>query len=201
MLIKKGEGRGNNMAVLGLDELKKRVKTQKLVENLGKRELENPEGVGFDLRLGAVHKIIEGGAYIEVDGEEGLGKRKGVKTKIIAEFKEGQKSQKEIKIMPGKYYLVETFEMINTPDDLMPMLYPRSSLFRAGLLLLNTKTDPGYCGKLVMGLRNLSDFPVKFQMGARIANIVFHKIEGKTVKYRGQNQGGRVTAQKAERQV
>lgn len=189
------------MAILGLDEIKKRVKSQKLVENLGKRDLENPEGVGLDLRLGAVHKIIEGGAYIEVDGEGGLGKRKGVKTKVIASFKDGSKIQEEVIIEPGKFYLVETWETINTPDDLMPMLYPRSSLFRAGLLLLNTKTDPGYKGKLVMGLRNLSEYPVKFQMGARICNIVFHKIEGKTVKYRGQNQGGRITAQKAERQV
>lgn len=189
------------MAILGLDEIKKRVKKHKLVENLGQRDLENPEGVGLDLRLGAVHKIIKGGAFIEVDGPTGLGKRKGVKTKVVAEYKIGSAKQGEVKILPGKYYLVETLEIVNTPDDLMPMLYPRSSLFRAGLLLLNTKTDPGYCGKLIMGLRNLSDFPVVLQMGARICNIVFHKIDGKTVKYRGQNQGGRITAQKAERQV
>lgn len=189
------------MAVLGLNEIKKRVKKHKLVENLGERDLHSPEGVGLDLRLGAIHKIIEGGAYIEVDGSAGLGKRKGVKTAVVAEFKSGAKNQKEVIIEPGKYYLVETLEIVNTPDDLMPMLYPRSSLFRAGLLLLNTKTDPGYSGKLVMGLRNLSDFPVMLQMGARICNIVFHKIEGKTVKYRGQNQGGRLTAEKAEKQV
>lgn len=189
------------MAVLGLDEIKKRVKKHKLVENLGKRDLENPEGVGLDLRLGAVHKIVEGGAYIEVDGPSGLGKRKGVKTEVACSFKEDAEVQEEFVIEPGKFYLVETLETINTPDDLMPMLYPRSSLFRAGVLLLNTKTDPGYCGKLIMGMRNLSDYPVSFQMGARICNIVFHKIEGKTVKYRGQNQGGRITAVKEERQV
>ena len=189
------------MAILGIDELLKRVKTDKLVEGLGDREVNNPEGVGVDLRLGAVHKIIEGGAYIEVDGKSGLGKRKGVKTELIAEFKPEQDSQQEIIIKSGDYFLVTTHETINTPDDLMPMVYPRSSLFRAGLLQLNTKTDPGYKGKLTMGLTNLSQFEVKLQMGARICNIVFFEIKGKTVKYRGQHQGGRVSPDKEEQQV
>ncbi|MBI2330436.1 hypothetical protein HYU94_03520 [Candidatus Daviesbacteria bacterium] len=104
-------------------------------------------------------------------------------------------------IKPGEYYLVQTVESINTPLDLMPIVHVRTSLFRAGLLLLNSKTDPGYCGKLTMGLTNLSSFPVKLQMGARICNIVFHKITGKTIKYRGQHQGGRVSPKKTERQV
>jgi deoxycytidine triphosphate deaminase len=181
------------MSVLGIDQVLKRIKEENLIEGLGGRDLDNPEGVGIDLRLGGVYKIIEGGAFIESDGEMGLGKRKGVKTEEI--------KSDEIIIKPGEYYLVTTMETINTPEDLMPMLYPRSSLFRAGLLLLNTKTDPGYKGKLTMGLTNLSKFEVKLQVGARICNVVFHKIEGKTVGYRGQHQGGRVTPEKEERQV
>ena len=66
---------------------------------------------------------------------------------------------------------------------------------------MKRKTDPGYAGKLTMGLTNLSPFPVKLQLGARICNIIFHKIEGKTTKYRGQHQGGRVSPKKVERQV
>ncbi len=184
------------MSVLGINEVLKRVKKEKLIENLGKRELKNPEGVGVDLRLGAVYKIISGGAFIEAD----LGKRKGVKTKEIAKYKKSGKQQ-EIIIKPGDYYLVSTVEIINTPKDLMPVLFPRTSLFRAGLLLLNSKTDPGYKGTLTMGLKNLSEFDVKLQMGARICNIVFFKIEGKTVSYRGQHQGGRISPHEEERQV
>lgn len=187
------------MSVLGIDEIHKRIKKHTLIKNLGQRDLKNPEGVGVDLRLGSVHKIVKGGAFIEADGEV-LGKRKGVETKLVAEFTEG-KTQKEITIKPGQYYLVQTYEEINTPSDLMPIVHTRTSLFRAGLLLLNSKTDPGYCGKLTMGLTNLSPFPVKLQMGARICNIIFHKIKGKTVFYRGQHQGGRVSPKKAERQV
>ncbi|MCL4366544.1 dCTP deaminase [Patescibacteria group bacterium] len=187
--------------VLGVDEVLKRVKKEKLIDNLGKRDLKNPEGVGIDLRLGSVHKIVKGGAFIEADNNVKLGKRKGVETKLVAEYLEDKKIQKEIVIKPGQYYLVQTVESVNTPLDLMPIVHTRTSLFRAGLLLLNSKTDPGYKGKLTMGLTNLSPFAVKLQMGARICNIVFHKIKGKTVKYRGQHQGGRISPKKEERQV
>jgi deoxycytidine triphosphate deaminase len=190
------------MSVVGLDQILELVKLEEsLLENLGERDLNNPEGVGFDLRLGSVHKIVEGGAYIEADGEAGLGKRKGVKTEELANFREGSKEQEDFIVKPGEYYLVQTIESVNTPSDLMPVVYTRSSLFRAGLLLLNSKTDPGYKGKLTMGLTNLSPFKVRLQMGARICNMVFFRIEGKTVSYRGQHQGGRVTPEKEEQQV
>lgn len=189
------------MSVLGIDEVLRRVKTDKLIENLGKRELENPEGVGIDLRLGAIYQIISGGAFIEGDRQQALGNRKGVKTKMLAEFSNRKRKQEWVVIKPGDYYLASTVEIINTPKDLMPVVFPRTSLFRAGLLLLNSKTDPGYKGALTMGLKNLSGFDVKLQMGARICNIIFYKIEGQTVEYRGQHQGGRVSPEEEERQV
>lgn len=195
-------GQEFNMSVVGLNTLLKLVRLEeKLIEDLGERDLNNPEGVGLDLRLGSIHKIKKGGAFIEADGDAGLGKRKGVTTEEIASFRNGAKKQKEVKIKPGIYYLIQTIETINTPMNLMPVTYPRSSLFRAGLVLLYSKTDPGYKGKLTMGLINLSPFPVTLQMGARICNLVFFKIEGQTIAYRGQHQGGRVTPAEIERQV
>ena len=187
--------------IIGIDEVLRRVKKDKLIENLGNRELKNPEGVGIDLRLGAVHQLVEGGAFIEGDRVKGLGSRKGVKTKLIATFKKGKRKQEWITIKLGQYYLVSTLEIINTPKDLMPVIFPRTSLFRSGLLLLNSKTDPGYKGTLTMGLKNLSEFEVKLQLGARICNIVFFKIEGKTTTYRGQHQGGRISPHEKEQQV
>ena len=189
------------MALLGLSNVMKRISEENLVENLGERDLNNPEGTGVDLRLGAIFKISEGGAFIEADGKAGQGMRKGVKTEQLAEFKPDRDTQEDIIIKPGEYYLVQTVETVNTPTDLMPMVYPRSSLFRAGLSLQYSKTDPGYKGKLTFGLANLSPFEVRLQMGARICNMVFFIIEGETVQYRGQHQGGRVSPEKAERQV
>ncbi len=181
------------MSVIGVDEILKLVKEENLIENLGDRELNNPEGVGVDLRIGELHKIIAGGAFIEVDGKMGLGKRKGVKTERVAKFDSEADTQVEVTIEPGEYYLASTIEKVNTPKSLMPVIYPRSTLFRAGILLLNTKIDPGYKGTLTGGLINLSKFPIKIQMGARLYNLVFYKVEGKTVSYRGQHQGGRIS--------
>lgn len=189
------------MSLLGLDIILKRIKEENIIENLGDRELSNPEGIGIDLRLGAVYKIIEGGAFIEADYKESQGKRKGVKTELIAKFDPAQETQAEVIIRPQEYLLVQTYEKINVPLDLMPHLYPRSSLFRAGLLLLVGKPDPGYSGELTNGLINLSPFEVKLQLGARYCNVVFHTIEGKSQSYRGQHQGGRVSPEKEERQV
>ncbi len=180
------------MSVIGIHEVVRRIKEEGLITGLAGRDLSNPEGTGIDLRLGAVHKIIEGGAYIEADGAEGLGKRSGVKTEELYTLKEGD-VQDELVVNPGDYYLVQTAETIKAPLGLMPMVYPRSSLFRAGLLLLATKTDPGYEGKLTFGLANPGPFPVKLQLGARICNIVFYVIEGEVIGYRGQHQGGRVS--------
>jgi deoxycytidine triphosphate deaminase len=187
------------MSVIGIKEVVRRINEEGLITGLGGRDLSNPEGTGIDLRLGAVHKIIEGGAYIEADGAAGLGRRQGVKTEELYTLREGN-TQDELVIHPGEYYLVQTAETIKTPLDLMPMVYPRSSLFRAGLLLLVTKTDPGYEGTLTFGLTNLGRFEVKLQLGARICNIVFHGIEGEVIGYRGQHQGGRVSHGE-ERQV
>lgn len=194
------------MAVLGINEVHKRIKKHGLIKNLGQRELKNPEGVGIDLRLGAVYQIVEGGAFIQGDpstssGQVVLGKRRGVKTKLLAEFNKRKRKQAEVVIKPGDYYLASSLEIINTPKDLMPVVFPRTSLFRAGLLLLNSKTDPGYKGQLTMGLKNLSEFEVRLQIGARICNVVFFKIEGQTVSYRGQHQGGRISPTEVEQQV
>src|SRR5579862_1819020 len=189
------------MSVLGIDEVLRRVREEGLITNLGKRELENPEGVGVDLRLGQVHVITEGGAFIEADGAAGLGKRKGVQTKLRAEWQPGSDSQAFVSIEPAHYYMVQTVESVKTPLDLMPMVYTRGTLFRVGLLLLASKTDPGYEGMLAFGLKNLSDFPVQLQLGVRIANIVFYQIEGRGTAYRGQHMGGRVAIHEEEQQV
>lgn len=181
------------MGVLGGQELMRQIRDNNLIENLGGRDLNNPEGCGIDLRLGSVHKMTSGGAFIEADGDAGLGLRKGVETEEVLSFRPEENQQDTLTVEPGGYYLVQTVESLNTPDGLMPTIYPRSSLFRAGLLLLATKTDPGYSGSLTFGLANLSQFEVKLQMGARICNIIFSELTGESDLYRGQHQGGRVS--------
>lgn len=173
----------------------------KIVQNLGERDLKNPEGASVDLRLGSVHKIVGGKAFIEADGAAGQGRRSGFDTEEICTFSQGSDTQETITIKPGDYYLVKTIETVDIPLDVLADFRTRSSLFRAGLNLLTTVGAPGYKGELIFGIKNSGPLPVTLQMGARICQAVFYRLESEGIAYRGQNQGGRVTAAGTEQQV
>ena len=55
--------------ILGSEKLLEMVKEFHLVEGLSEREIKNPEGAGFDLRLGEVFKI-EGEGFLGVSERE-----------------------------------------------------------------------------------------------------------------------------------
>jgi deoxycytidine triphosphate deaminase len=173
----------------------------KIVQNLSERELKNPEGTAVDLRLGEVHKITGGQAFIEADAKDGQGRRSGFETELLMAFDESAARQKELVIKPGEYYLVKTVEVVDIPLDVLGDVRPRTTLFRAGLALQTSIVHPGYKGNLVLGLHNSGPLPVTLQMGARVCVAVFYRTEAEGVAYRGQNQGGRVTAGGVEQQV
>lgn len=181
--------------VVGQSELKKLVREKKLVENLSERERKNPEGAGFDIRVGEVYQISG-------DGFLGVDDRKTPKEKLVAKYKNGKKTRFSVK--PGEFYLVKTIEKVNTPRDMTIYTFARSTLFRSGITLLLTQTAPGYSGQLVFGLKNLGPCDFVLELGARIAHIQFHKVSEETSEknlYRGQWQGGRVATKRKERQV
>lgn len=178
--------------ILGPKKLLQLVRTKKLVTNLTKRELTNPEGAGFDLRLGEIYKI-SGKSYLGID------ERHTAKIKLVKKYDKRKKNK--ITIKPGEFYLTKTIEDINLPDNLTASITPRSTLYRSGLFLRTGNVAPGYKGGLTFGLKNEGKVPVTFEMGARFAHIQFHEVKGRGHKYRGQWQGGRVTAKRRERQV
>lgn len=177
---------------LGLEQLLELVKTQKLVEGLSDRELENPEGAGFDLRLGEI---------FEVGGEAFLGveERQTPQEKLAAAYKEGESIVYTLK--PGDFVLMRTIESVNLPADLTAHNFPRSTLFRSGILFMATQVAPGYQGQLTFGLKNVGPVPATIEMGARVAHIQFSEVSGGGSNYRGQWQGGRVAATDREKQV
>ncbi|MFH1399515.1 MAG: hypothetical protein ABIG95_05380 [Candidatus Woesearchaeota archaeon] len=171
--------------VIGTKELLRLVKEQNLIENLCERELQNPEGTGFDLRIGKVFKL---------KGESFLGEteRKTPQTKLIAAYDPKQK--KSVILNPGEYLLTESIEKINLPFTMFGIIKPRSTLFRSGVVLRAGVIDPGYSGQLHPLLHNVSNCPMTIELGARYINIFFHKVEGEIHSaYRGQWQGGRVS--------
>jgi deoxycytidine triphosphate deaminase len=178
--------------ILGPKKLLELVKKKKLVEGLSERELTNPEGAGFDLRLGEVYKIKGWGFLGELD-------RKTPDAVLVESYKGGER--RKITLKPGDFYLVKTIETVNLPEDLTANIKPRSTIYRSGLFLRSGNVAPGYSGGLTFGLKNEGPVKVIIEMGARIVHIQFEEVQGGGSLYRGQWQGGRVTARKKERQV
>lgn len=178
--------------ILEPKELLELVEKEKLVENLSERELTNPEGTGFDLRLGEVFKI-SGSAFL------GETHRKTPDIESVMIYNE--KKPKVIKIKPGDFFLVKTIEKINLPIDLSAVILPRTTTFRSGLFIRTGPIQPGYSGELTFGLKNEGPVTVELEMGARFVHLIFHEIKGEGSQYRGQWQGGRVSATKREKQV
>jgi deoxycytidine triphosphate deaminase len=178
--------------VLGIKELLKSVKNKKLVENLSERELKNPEGAGFDFRIGEIYEI-SGGGFL------GIEERKTPKVKLVAKY--NPKKKKSFIFKPGKYYLMKTIEKVNTPENILILFRPRSTLYRSGMMIFTGNVSPGYKGELVFGIINLGNCDIKIELGARVVHAMFFQVKGKTNLYRGQWQGGRITTKKKEKQI
>lgn len=178
--------------IIAPQELLKLVKKDKLVENLSERELTNPEGTGFDLRLGEVFKI---------SGKAFLGETHRQTPDIKSVKVWDPKKPSSVRIKPGEFYLVKTIEKINLPINLSAVIIPRTTTFRSGLFIRTGPIQPGYSGELTFGLKNEGPVIVEIEMGARFVHLIFHEIKGVGSKYRGQWQGGRVSATKREKQV
>jgi len=82
-------------------------------------------------------------------------------------------------LLPGEYVLASTFESVKIPNDLMAILYPRSSTNRKGLSVdLTGIVDSGYEGQLVIPIRNnTSSQVVKLYPGERFCQIVFERLD------------------------
>ena len=178
--------------ILGVDKLSQMVKENKLIEGLCERELTNPEGCGFDLCLGKVHKLSGRGFM-------GLTERNSANTEELLSF--DPKKQQAILFQPGDSYLVTTVEKVNMPLNLTANMWLRSTLYRSGIILSGGNIAPGYCGELSFLLYNAGKAQMQIELGARIVHIMFFEVNGMTNSYRGQCSGGRVSTAENEIQV
>lgn len=171
--------------ILGIQKLHELVKEINLVENLCDRELNNPEGAGFDLRLGKIHKISG-------QGFMGLTERSTPEAELVAQFDENKKSSVVIK--PGECFLATIVEKVNLPTNLTSLMTLRSTFYRSGIMMQGGNIAPGYKGELSFLLFNAGPCQFEVEMGSRIVHIVFGEVLGEGNQYRGQWQGGRVSS-------
>ena len=159
--------------ILGIKKLHELVDEIKLVENLCEREMNNPEGAGFDLRMGEVYELEgpsagsinslragsprpELGTKAGQAGFLGVEERQTPNIKLIGQFNPEKIDDDNFFVFePGKYYLIKTIEKVNLPITLSGIIFPRTTMFRSGLGLFNGIVQPGYSGELTFGVCNL----------------------------------------------
>lgn len=94
----------------------------------------------------------------------------------IVELEKGQ----FFDLLPGEHILVSSLESVKLADDLMAVMYPRSSTNRKGISVDQTGIiDSGYEGQLVIPIRNNTQSQtVRLYPGERFCQIVFQKLTG-----------------------
>ena len=178
--------------ILGIDKLHALVREKDLVEGLCKRELNTPEGAGFDLRIGELYRLKSGGFL-------GVEERESSKVELLEGHKEGE--TRTVVLEPGEHYVMKTIEKVNTPENITILFRPRITLFRSGVTLFTGNCSPGYSGPLFFALVNTGKHPFRLEMGARLVHAMFYKIDGSSNLYQGQWQGGRVSTEGKETQI
>lgn len=121
---------------------------------------------------------------------------KGREAMNIDHFDKDQKNNFEVielekgqyfELLPNEFVLASTLETVSWPDDLMSVLYPRSSTNRRGLSVdLTGVVDAGYEGQLIIPLRNnTSSQSIKIYPGERFCQITFEDLSEPSGKPNG----------------
>lgn len=158
---------------LGYKEIIDRIEKENLLENV---DPGNIQGAGVDLRIDRLYEI-KSSSFI---GKEDR------KLPQIEEFN-------GFVIKPKQFLLFRTVEAVNMPDDLIAFMLPRSSMFRCGVSLRTAVIDPGYKGRLTVGIYNEGEHEFKLERYARVLQIVFARVYGESKGYDGGYQGGKIS--------
>jgi dCTP deaminase len=106
--------------------------------------------------------------------------------------------------MPGEHILVSALESIKMPDDLMAVMYPRTSTNRKGLSVDQTGIiDSGYEGPMIIPVRNnTASQTVRLYPGERFCQLVFEQltvpIKARKSRYHQQEVAGGVNVDKLQ---
>lgn len=90
--------------------------------------------------------------------------------------------KRDLRVDPGEVVFVLTEERLDLPVDIMAQLSPKRKLSHAGILTLGGFCiDPGYRGRLLLGLFNLSSTPFPLIPSKKVIAATFFKLEGTEV--------------------
>lgn len=138
--------------------------------------------IGFDFRLGYDFLITTHGrdAYMNTS----LNYSTSDSAPLKYHYQESRRQLGETFILhPSQTVLASSLEYIKLPNDVMLMLFMRSSYNRLGLSI-STIVQPGYCGCLSLELTNNNFTPINLTVGARLIQGVFQKVSAQTDYYK-----------------
>lgn len=165
------------MAILTRKEILERVKNGSIGFDpaLDKFQL---QAHSVDLRIGFSF-IIPKSWTLSNKGRQALKVDYGENRKFfdVVELESGQ----YFEILPGEFIGISTLERIKIPEDIMGILYPRSSINRRGLSVdLSGIIDAGFEGNLMVPVRNSTTSQViQIYPGERFCQIVFEELSSK----------------------
>ena len=137
---------------------------------------EQVQPAGVDLRVDRVEELAGPGVL-------------GVGERVIPEGRPLEPSGGWWHLPPGAYR-VRFLDPVRVPRDAVGLCFPRSSLLRMGAGLLCAVWDPGYEGRGQSLLVVYNPHGIRLERGARIAQIVFVRLESEARDlYQGAYQG------------
>jgi dCTP deaminase len=179
------------MSVLTKEEILQRVQDKNIVFSPGLDTFQL-QAHAVDLRLGFTFLVPKSWRLTD-RGREAIAidplKNHGPEYFDIVELEQGQ----HFDLLPEEYVLVSTFETVKIPNDLMAVLYPRSSVNRKGLSVdLTGIIDSGYEGPLTLPIRNNTRSQViQLHPGERFCQVVFetlsHPVEARKSRWHGKD--------------
>lgn len=166
------------VSVLSREELRAALAvTPPLVEGVDEQSQLQPNGI--DLRVGRLQRLTSPGLLGAADAV-----REPAAREELAPDNDGWWD-----LHQGSY-VIQYAEKVNLPPDLMAIGYPRSSLLRSGVAIHGAVWDAGYSGRGEGLLAVVNPKGYRLQRGARVYQLVFHRLSAATGEgYRGRYQG------------
>lgn len=167
------------MAVLTKNEILERIKTGSIsfTPVLDKFQI---QAHSVDLRIGFTF-VVPKAWRMTVEGRQALKVDYGENRKYfdVVELESGQ----YFEILPGEFIGMSTLERVKVANDVMGILYPRSSINRRGLSVdLSGIIDAGFEGNLLVPVRNSTTSQViRVYPGERFCQVVFETLASPVV--------------------
>lgn len=155
--------------MLNREEIKKNIKEKKLIENFIDLETQAAPN-GFDLTVEKIFAFTSVGKLDFSNKERIISQEKELVPKKNSGEKYGWWALKR------GVYKIRTNEVVSLPKTLVALSFPRSSLLRMGGFVHTGVWDAGFKGKGEFILSIGNDKGIEIKQNARIAQIVFLKI-------------------------